>query len=132
MNAGILWCNSGFVEYRLPNYLKEGQVPREIQISMEISSEAPGVAENWPSDLSFYFNDTRPGSWTSPGDFGEVRGLYTPEWWFANWNQCGLRKLRSVNAANAGGLTLFGHGFGNYNQDIRARVIYGAPRDAKA
>lgn len=168
VNASILWFSSGYVEYRLPNYLKEGQIPEEIQISMEISSEAPGVAENWPSDIFFYFNDILLGSWTSPGDYGEMRGLYTPDWWFENWNQYGLLKLLSVNAqgtfidgkmispvtiqnlkldrnsdfrfrmaapsdaANAGGFTLFGHGFGNYNQDIRLHVIYDTSAETKA
>ena len=29
------------------------------------------------------------------------------------------------DSCHAGGLTLFGHGFGNYNQDIKLHVIYG-------
>ena len=56
--AGILWTRKGYVEYRLPNYLEENQKPIEIQLSMELSSEAPGVSENWPSDIYFYLNDT--------------------------------------------------------------------------
>lgn len=161
MNAGILWFNTGFIEYRLPNYLEPGRRPAELQLIMEISSEAPGVAENWPSDISFYFNDILLGQWTSPGDFGETRrGIYTPEWWCPNWNQYGLLKLLSVNnkgsfidgrqisgvtindlqfvsgsqmlfrigvsekAEHVGGFTIFGRGFGNYNQDIKFRVIY--------
>lgn len=159
-NAGILWFSSGYVEYRLPNYLQPGHRPIEIQLSMEISSEAPGVAQNWPSDISFFFNDIALGNWTSPGDFGDVRGLYTPDWWTENWNQYGLLKLLSINAQgtfidgrmissvnidslhlnehsnfqfrlaasseakNAGGFTLFGRNFGNYNQDIKLHVIY--------
>ena len=158
--AGILWFTTGHIEYRLPNYLQEGQRPVEIQLSFEISSEAPGIAENWPSDLTFYFNDKALGTWTSPGDYGEKRGLFTPEWWPPNWNQYGLLKLLSINrhgtfidglmispcslgdlalnpesdfrfriaapadAKNVGGFTLFGHGFGNYDQDIRLHVIY--------
>lgn len=159
-NAGILWMSSGYIEYRLPNYLRENQIPKEIQISMELSSEAPGYSENWPSNISFYFNDVNLGYWTSPGDFGEMHGMYTPDWWFSNWNQYGLLKLLSIDErgtyidgipissvkisdleldytsgfrfrlavpgedGNAGGMTLFGKGFGNYNQDIRFRVIY--------
>jgi len=37
------------------------------------------------------------GVWTSPGDFGDVRGIFTPDWWFPNWNQYGLLKMLSVN-----------------------------------
>ena len=48
---------------------------------MELSSEAPGVNSNWPSDISFCLNDESIGIWTSPGDFGDVRGIFTPDWW---------------------------------------------------
>ena len=46
---------------------------------------------------SFYLNDLRLGSWTSPGDFGDIKGLFTPGWWPGNWNQYGQLKLLVVN-----------------------------------
>lgn len=99
MNASILWFNTGFIEYRLPNYLEDMQIPTEIQLVMEIASEAPGVAENWPSDISFYFNDIYLGYYTSNGDFGEIEhGIYTPKWWENNWNQYGYLVLLSINS----------------------------------
>ena len=158
--AGILWFSTGFVEYRLPNYLQPGQELSELQLSFEVSSEAPGVAENWPSDLIFSLNGEEIGSWTSPGDYGDVWGRYTPDWWDPNWNQYGLLKLLTINgvgtymdgrmispksikalsltneselrfriaapaeAQNAGGCTLFGRGFGNYNQGLKFKIIY--------
>ena len=158
--AGILWFSTGFVEYRLPNYLQPGQELSELQLSFEVSSEAPGVAENWPSDLIFSLNGEEIGSWTSPGDYGDVWGRYTPDWWDPNWNQYGLLKLLTINGAgtymdgrmispksikalsltneselrfriaapaeaqNAGGCTLFGRGFGNYNQGLKFKIIY--------
>lgn len=97
INSQILWFTKGFIEYRLPNYLKPNQELSEIQISMEISSEAPGVCNDWPSDIFFYLNDVELGSWTSPGDFGETKGIFTPSWWYPNWNQYGLLKLLSVS-----------------------------------
>lgn len=160
VEAGILWFGAGYVEYRLPNYLQKGQQVEELQFSMELSSEAPGVAENWPSDLAFSFNDIQLGNWTSPGDYGDVHGRFTPNWWIPNWNQYGLLKLLCINksgtyvdglmvspvriedldinekkeflfriaapaeALNAGGCTIFGRGFGNYNQGIKFNVIY--------
>ena len=54
----------------------------QITLSFEISSEAPGVCDNWPSDITFRLNDINIGKWTSPGDFGDVRGMFTPDWWF--------------------------------------------------
>ena len=96
-DAHILWFSTGYVEYMLPCFLKEGQQPLELQISMEISSEAPGVQEHWPSDIYFRMNGVNLGYWTSPGDFGRIRGIYNPSWWFPNWNQHGLFKLLSIN-----------------------------------
>jgi predicted transcriptional regulator len=100
------------------------------------------------------------GKWTSPGDFGDSRGKFTPEWWPSDVNQYGLLKRLRVteegtymdgikisgvtladvhirekqwgfriavqdDSENVGGVTLFGAGFGNYNQDILFRLHYG-------
>lgn len=157
VNAGILWFSQGFAEYKIPNYLLSTQQLQEVEVSMEICSEAPGTNENWPSDISFYINDIFVGQWTSPGDFGERRGTYTPHWW--NVNNYGLLKVLRVNrlgtfmdgqqisdknisqldirrkhwtfrvavqeeSSHVGGVTLFGSGFGNYDQDIVFRFYY--------
>ena len=95
--ADILWFTKGFVEYIIPNFIPFSQKIDKITISAELSSEAPGVNDVWPSDISFYINDTFIGSWTSPGDFGDVKGIFTPDWWFPNWNQYGMLKLLVIN-----------------------------------
>lgn len=159
-DAGILWFSKGFIEYRIPNYLEHNQILKELQFSFEISSEAPGICENWPSDINFSINNTNIGFWTSPGDFGDTRGLFTPDWWDKHWNSYGLLKLLVINdygtfidggkisditignlnlkaedtitlkievpetATNIGGCTIFGKGFGNYNQDIKVRTVF--------
>lgn len=97
INADILWFTKGYIEYRIPNYLKPNETFSELQISMEISSEAPGICNIWPSDIHFSINDINVGSWTSPGDYGDSKGILTPSWWFPNWNQYGLLKLLLVN-----------------------------------
>lgn len=96
-NADILWFTKGYVEYTVPNFIPAGQKITQISISCELSSEAPGINSNWPSDISFYINGKSVGMWTSPGDFGEVKGLLTPDWWPQNWNQYGLLKLLVIN-----------------------------------
>lgn len=96
MHAKILWFASGFVEYRIPNYMLPGQILEEIEISLEIGSEAPEIAENWPSDIHFYINDTLLGFWTSPGDSGQGRGQLTPAWWPDSINQYGWFKVIRV------------------------------------
>lgn len=96
-NADILWFTRGYVEYNIPNFIPVSQKIDQITISAELGSEAPGSNSIWPSDISFYLNDTWIGMWTSPGDFGDVKGIFTPDWWYPNWNQYGLLKLIVIN-----------------------------------
>lgn len=97
-NADILWFTKGFVEYAFPNLVPANNKITQLSISFEISSEAPGVDNNWPSDISFSLNGTKLGMWTSPGDFGgDILGMFTPDWWPPNWNQYGLLKLMVIN-----------------------------------
>ena len=96
VDAKILWLGQGYLEYKVPNYLLRSEIPEELEISMELSSEAPFSNSNWPSDISFFFNGVYLGKWTSPGDFGGYRGRYTPDWWDININQYGLMKILRV------------------------------------
>lgn len=95
--ADILWFTRGYVEYIIPNFIPYGQKIDQITISLEIGSEAPGVNDVWPSDISFFINDKKVAVWTSPGDFGSVKGIFTPDWWYPNWNQYGLLKILVIN-----------------------------------
>lgn len=78
IDAEIIWLAEGFLEYRIPNYLKPNQTFREIQFSMELSSEAPGYNDNYPSDIYFHLNGIEIGSWTSPGTSGMPAARLTP------------------------------------------------------
>lgn len=94
VKASILWFQSGFVEYCIPGYIVTSRTIHSIEISLEICSEYPSFKEDWPSDIYFYINGVFIGYWTSPGDFGEKRGIYTPEWWRAT--QYGLLKIIKI------------------------------------
>ncbi len=161
--AQILWFSAGFVEYELPNNLRAGERPTALSVSMELSSEAPGFCDDYPSDIYFSLNGTPLGYWVSPGDFGGRRGRFSPNWWGGGLNQFGLLKSLIINrngtfidggskigdvtidglqldynagltlrisapanARNPGGLTLFGAGFGDYNQAIQVKMSYEA------
>lgn len=159
MNASILWFSTGKISYTFINPLLTSQKSTSIDITMEISSEAPGINSEWPSDINFALNDTHLGYWTSPGDFGDKAGRYTPKWWKVDVNQYGLLKIITINnigtfidgqkisdkniddidisknnfvlnlwvdeaSIHAGGLTIFGKGFGNYNQNIEVSINY--------
>ena len=96
-SADILWFTRGYVEYVIPNFIPFAQKIDQLTISLEIGSEAPGVNDIWPSDISFILNDKKVATWTSPGDFGNVTGIFTPDWWYPNWNQYGLLKILVIN-----------------------------------
>jgi predicted transcriptional regulator len=106
-SAEILWIAGGFVEYSIPvPPFLSGRI-KKIEITMEISSEAPGTCEEWPSDISFVLNRKDVGTWTSPGDYGAMQGQLNPPWWDVNWNQYGLLKHLAVT------------GDGTYMDDLR-------------
>lgn len=96
VDAQLLWFHHGFVEYRFPNRLHRGEAVASLQLSMEICSEAPLHNENWPSDIVVSVNGVALGAWTSPGDFGDQRGAFTPEWWSTANTQYGLMKVWQV------------------------------------
>ncbi len=92
MDAQLLWFTEGYVEYQTTNLLNHDETLEMMEISMEISSEFPFANNNWPSDITFALNDKTLGTWTSPGDFADIRGKYTPAWYPDNQNQYGLLK----------------------------------------
>jgi predicted transcriptional regulator len=90
MRASLAWFGRGFVEYKFPNNARLlDQRVQELEFSMEMSSETPGTNVNWPSDISIWVNGVKVGTWTSPGDFGDKRGRYTPRWWKLAGSQYG-------------------------------------------
>lgn len=157
VEAALLWFRTGYVEYVIPSYLFTRTPVKVIEISLELCSEFPGYNEHWPSDIHFSLGGRSLGVWTSPGDFGAKRGMYTPSWWSMGSQHGLLKTLRITeegcmmdgmflsdiginqilfesnkdmpfkisiphDATHAGGMNLFGKGFGNYDQDITIRV----------
>ena len=102
MKASLLWFTSGFVEYQFPNNaLLRGVEADRLEVAMEVSSEVPGTHADWPSDISVSINQTEIGVWTSPGDFGDKRGVYTPDWWKMAGSQYGLLKTWQVSESGS-------------------------------
>ena len=125
-NADILWFTKGYVEYVIPNFIPFSQKIDELCISAELSSEAPGINNIWPSDIYFYLNDVFLGIWTSPGDFGDVKGIFTPDWWFPNWNQYGLLKMLVINHHGTfiDGLQISGVSIDRFNLTSKSSVKF--------
>jgi predicted transcriptional regulator len=99
--AQILWFRQGFVEYDFPNNLPVGAQAVDLELSMEICSEAPEYDLDWPSDITLMINDVEIGTWTSPADFGGQRGKLTPEWWPIEQTQYGVLKRWRVNTTGS-------------------------------
>jgi predicted transcriptional regulator len=100
MKAGLLWFTRGYVEYQFPNNARLAQTRiTSMEFSMELSSEVPGTSADWPSDITISVNGHEIATWTSPGDFGDQRGVYTPDWWKVKGSQYGKLKTFRVNAS---------------------------------
>lgn len=159
INAGLVWFASGWVEYTIPCFIFSQKPVKAISISMEICSEAPDYNDDYPSDIYFSFNGKQIGYWTSPGDFGTKRGVYTPSWWIDGCQYGMLKTIKITgkgvmidgemvsaltlediledgktdlimriespeNAANPGGVTIHGKGFGNYDRNIEVEIEF--------
>lgn len=159
MEAGMVWFNNGYLEYQFPNHIEKEEQIQMIDIVAELGSEFPFSNNNWPSDITISVNGKELGYWTSPGDFSDVRGKYTPSWVPDNVNQYGIQKTIRITdhgtyldgkpwsdvsladldylqdrfvlrlevksiATHNGGCTIYGKGFGNYNQDIVMKIFY--------
>ena len=126
INAGILWFTKGYIEYIIPNLLPSATKIDQITVSLEISSEAPGINNDWPSDISILLNDVKIGTWTSPGDYGDVQGIFTPDWWFPNWNQYGLLKMIVINKKGTfvDGLKISDVTINEFNLDYKSTVRF--------
>lgn len=125
-DANILWLTHGYVEYVIPNLIPASQKIDQLAISVELSSEAPGSNNNWPSDIYFYINDKCIGTWTSPGDFGDKKGIFNPDWWYPSWNQYGLLKLLVVNQEGTfiDGLKISGISIQDFQLDYKSTLRF--------
>jgi predicted transcriptional regulator len=123
IKAALVWFGMGYVEYKFPNnslYLEKGSIKR-LELSMEMSSEVPGTNKEWLSDISVWINGKEIGVWTSPGDFGDRRGKFTPSFWKLEGSQYGILTTwevtdkgtfidrRQVSEVNLGDLSLGDH-----------------------
>jgi predicted transcriptional regulator len=101
VQTALVWFGRGYIEYKFPNNAKLlNSAVDSVEFSMELSSEVPGTNLNWPSDITLWINDIQVGTWTSPGDYGDKRGVYTPSWWKLKGSQYG--KLKTWRVAESG------------------------------
>lgn len=94
--AGLLWMGSGYVEYRFPNHMINGQPLRKLEISAEICSEDHEYNMDYPSDITMWINGKNAGCFYCPSDFGGRRGKLNPEWWPDKNTQYGMLKTWKI------------------------------------
>ena len=160
VEAEMLWLHDGYVEFRIPNLLPEGQRIVQLTLSFEISSADHGGNNDRLSRIRFSLNGREMGEWVSVRASDSSRGIYTPSWWNGSERQHGFLKMLVINDMGVfldgkciletdnngkyldsfgemkfrieshpeegleGGLALYGKGFGNFRQNILARVHY--------
>jgi len=95
--AGLVYFGKGQIKYKFQSPMHINEKPLEIQLILEMCSEAPFSNENYPSDITLWLNEVEVGTWTCPGDFGKKRGKFTPVWWNTSFSQYGLLKIWTVN-----------------------------------
>ncbi|NLG81114.1 MAG: ArsR family transcriptional regulator [Bacilli bacterium] len=97
INANLIYFFKGYVEYYIPTYEFEKKEVESLSFSLELCSECPNYNNNWKSDITFWVNDVELLTYQSQGDYGDRRGIYTPEFWSANATQYGFLKKITVN-----------------------------------
>ncbi len=79
--AQLVWFSKGFLEYRIPNYFIKDKDLINMNISLELCSEAPNYQNDWKSDITFWVNGVELCTYQSDGDYGIRRGRLNPAWW---------------------------------------------------
>lgn len=87
--AGLIWFTNGSLEYKFSNEALQKDSLKQIELSFEICSEAPGYQMDWPSDIDVLLNNTHITTLHLKGDYGGRRGIYNPAWWNNNNSQYG-------------------------------------------
>lgn len=96
-DAQIIWnSHYGRLTYALENSFAEKAPLKSVSFSMELCSEAKGYNHDFPSDITFWINGVELCTWTSPGDFGDKYGIFTPAWWFPESTKYGLMTTVTV------------------------------------
>lgn len=97
--AELIWFNTGYISYRFPLECSENEI-QSITFSFEACSETVYYNNTWKSDITVSINDNELLTYTSPGDFGGRRGIYSPLFWPITSTQFG--QLKTVQISSKG------------------------------
>lgn len=80
-DAGLVYANFGKITYYFNNNTAKQYRITELNLSLEICSEAPYFDNEQKSDITFWINRQEIATYRSEGDYGDRRGKLNPEWW---------------------------------------------------
>lgn len=92
MQANLLWFQTGFVEYLLPNFIPTAHTITELTIQLELSTLVSRTDTSLASELEFSLNSIHLGNFTLSGNIGMEQGIYTPNWFDPSFKQHGMLK----------------------------------------
>jgi len=94
-DARVIWFSSGFIEYKIPNYMLFDESVSGLEFTLEICSETPCSSSHLqPSDILFSINGVDVAEWTFPGKMEKGRGVYTPSWWHKDIRHGVMKHIR--------------------------------------
>ncbi len=129
LEAQMFWFHDGYIEYRIPNLLPDNHRIVQLTISLEMSCAEQGSLQDLYSDIDYYLNGRKIGSWlASTGDRSVSHGIYTPAWNVSPMRQHGFLKMLVINnsAVFIDGVKVMDTGtdwpFLDENGDMRFRI----------
>ena len=96
-DAELFYSSNGTVTYAFPSNFATMHNCTELSFSLEICSEAPNFNHSWKSDITFWVNDVELLTYTCPSDYGNRKGILTPDWWGFGLSQYGEYKLITIS-----------------------------------
>ena len=96
MQTNLLWFQTGFVEYLLPNFIPTAHTITELSIQFEISTMVNTSDTSMASEIEFSLNGVSLGNYTLTGNIGIDQGIYTPHWFDPSFKQHGMLKQISI------------------------------------
>lgn len=93
--AQLIYMPQGTISYFF-NKVSTQKKLAELNLSLEICSEAPYFDNTYKSDITFWINGRETATFQCDGDYGDRRGKLNPEWWPSANTQYGKLLTLSV------------------------------------
>ena len=96
-DAQLVYTHRGIITYYFDNGVAKQHNVTELNLSLEICSEAPYHNNDYLSDITFWLNQKEIATFVCEGDYGDRRGAFNPDWWKDGDTQYGKLLVITVN-----------------------------------